>query len=322
MKLLHMLVPEIFFEYKKHLSRMAIIKKNKSLPRKEYEKVLAEQYYSRTGKTMDFSNPISMTQKQQWLKLYDCSEDKRYLSDKYQVRKYVEDVIGKDFLIPLLQIDGKERFFDANEIDFDKLPKQFVLKCSHGSGYVIIIKDKNKLSNNDVRNIKRKLNWWLSEDFAYLSFEFVYAFDKPCIIIEQYVSIKDDLPDYKFMCFSGKPVYVWCDENRFSGHRRTVFDLSYGIQPFRMHTFPDVKNKTKPDNFNKMIEIAKKLCGEYSYVRVDLYNVDGRIYFGELTFSSSSGYEQPTPDKYDKLLGDLIVIHREIRDASKEYRNE
>lgn len=267
---------------------------------------------------MNFSNSLTMTQKQQWMKLYDLSEKKTSLSDKYAVRAFIKEVIGEKYLIPLLSIAGKDHFYDVKEIDFDHLPNQFVLKCNHGSGYNIIIRDKASLTDKDITVIRRRLKRWLKENYAYKGgLELVYRDIKPCIMIEKYMAINDDLPDYKFMCFHGQPYYVWCDQGRYVNHKRTVYDLSYKVAPFNMHTYEKCDNNEKPENFDEMIKLAQKLCGNFIYVRVDLYNIEGQIYFGEMTFSSASGCELPTPIEWDRKLGDLMHIDMEKRNIKK-----
>ena len=322
MRLLHIVLPDYFFAWRKHKKRMREITKNKKIPHQLYEEFLKKKYIESTGYSMDFSNPITMTQKQQWLKLYDCSREKQLLSDKYTVRKFVEEKIGNQVLVPLIVINGIDHFYNAFDIDFDLLPSQFVLKCSHGSGYVIVVKDKNKLKRKDIYQIKKKLNWWLKEDFAYLSLEFVYSGVKPCIIIEKFLSIDDDLPDYKVMCFQGIPRYIWSDQGRFFDHRRTVYNLDYTTAPFSMHTYSNVKDNNKPENLEEMLKYAKILSEKFSYVRVDFYNLGGKVYFSELTFSSSSGYELPNPNTYDEILGELIELDLEKRNNNYEYRKK
>lgn len=329
-KIKHALTPRVirkkYYEYltAKEYNRV------KNLPEKEYENYLCEKYkimmnrfaYSR-GLTMDFENPTTYTQKQQWMKLYEQSAEKSMLSDKYAVREHVKNVIGEEYLIPLITVNGKDRFFDANEIDFDQLPNQFVMKCNHGSHYNIIVKDKSALSKKEIKKYKKQLNLWLKEHYAFtVGLELVYEQIEPCIIIEKYMAMNDDLPDYKFMCFSGEVKYVWVDQGRFQDHRRTLFDLEYKKMPFNMHAHNDVIDDKKPENFEEMIELSKKLCGSFPYVRVDLYNVEGKIYFGELTFSSGAGYQAPNPASYDEELGKLIQIDTSVRDQSYRYRNQ
>lgn len=299
-----------------------------ALPECEYEDYLCRRYEEMMnifphskGAKMDFANPITYTQKQQWMKLYDQSDKKSVYSDKYAVRKHIAKTIGEEYLIPLITVNGKDHFDDPNEIDFNLLPNSFVIKCNHGSHYNVIVKDKSALSPSDIRKIKKQLRFWLREHYAYLvGLELVYEKIKPTIMIEQYMAMDDDLPDYKFMCFSGKVQYVWCDQGRFSDHRRSVFNLNYEPMPFNLHIHEEVLNKEKPENFDKMIEIAQRLCEDFPYVRVDLYNINGKIYFGELTFCSGAGYQAPKPIEYDKVLGDYITLDLSKREGNYRYR--
>lgn len=301
---------ELYYNYLKKREYNRVL----NLPEAKYEEYLTEMYAKRTGCTMDFSNPLTMTQKQQWMKLYDLSNEKTRLSDKYAVRSFIKDTIGEQYLIPLVSINGKDQFFNANEIDFKQLPNSFVLKCNHGSGYNIIVRDKSALKRTDVWKIKRRLNNWMKENYDYKGgIELVYRDIKPCIMIEKYMAIDNDLPDYKFMCFHGDPKFVWCDQGRYVNHKRTVYDLSYSIAPFNMHTYEKCDNNTKPENFDEMLLIARTLCKSFIYVRVDLYDIEGKIYFGEMTFSSASGCELPTPLEWDKKLGDLMQLDLQKR---------
>ncbi len=327
-KIKHALIPDwLRKKYYAHLSHKHYVE-CMNMPENEYEEYLCRRYaemmnridYTK-GLKMDFENPTTYTQKQQWLKLYDYSEKKSVYSDKYAVREHIKNVLGEEYLIPLIDIDGKDCFTDPEEIDFNKLPNQFVIKCNHGSHYNIIVKDKSSLSKKDIKNIKKQLKIWLKEHYAFLvGMELVYETIPPRITIEKFMSINDDLPDYKFMCFSGEVKYVWCDQGRFGDHRRSVFDLDYNLQPFNLYNLENVKDMKKPDNFDEMVKIAKKLCEDFPYVRVDLYNIEGKIYFGELTFCSGAGYQAAKPLEYEKVLGDLIRIDKSKRENNFKYR--
>lgn len=328
-KIRHKLIPDwarkAYYAYrsKKEYEKML------HMPESEYETYLCGRYeemmnrFPHTkGKTMNFANPVTYTQKQQWLKLYDQSEKRSLYSDKYAVREHIKNTIGEEYLIPLISINGKDHFDDPDEIDFDLLPNAFVIKCNHGSHYNVIVKDKSQLTKKDIKRIKNQLRAWLRERYAFLvGLELVYEQIKPTMIIETYMAIDDDLPDYKFMCFSGEVKYVWCDQGRFADHRRSVFDLEYNLMPFNLHIHENVKDMKKPENFEKMVSLAKILCEDFPYVRVDLYNIQGRIYFGELTFCSGAGYQCPKPVAYDRALGDLIHLDLSIRENNYRYRN-
>ena len=329
-QLRHKITPEWarkwFYNYLSHKEYLRVM----GLPKQEYESYLVDRYREMmnripytAGAELDLSNPLTYTQKQQWLKLYDQDDRKAVYSDKYAVRKHVEMTIGKDYLIPLISIDGKDHFSNADEIDFEKLPNQFVIKCNHGSHYNIIVKDKSKLSKRDISKYKKQLNYWLNEHYAFLvGLELVYQKIKPCIIIEKYMAIDDDLPDYKFMCFSGEPKLVWVDQGRFTDHRRTLFNLNYEKMPYNMYIHEDILDMKKPDNFNEMVKIAKALCEDFPYVRVDLYSIGGKVYFGELTFCSGAGFQAPNPLQYDRELGDMIKIDNNKREGDYTYRHK
>lgn len=301
----------------------------KHLPRNQYENYLVANYKKMMSKwphardlRLDFANPITFTQKQQWLKLYDQDPRKTLLSDKFEVRKFIKQKIGEKYLFDLIELDGKQRFFDAKEIDFSRLPNQFVIKCTHGSHFNIIIKDKAKLSKSDIRRIKKQLNTWLSINYAFkVGLELQYSDIIPSIIIEKYMALNDDLPDYKFGCFNGEIKFAWVDQGRFSFHTRTFFDPTdpTKIIPLTLN-WPRKHNLSVPKNYNEMINVVKKIADDFKFVRVDLYNINGVVYFGELTFSSGSGYECPYPLEYDYSFGEYIKIDNAIRDNNEEYR--
>lgn len=329
----HNLIPQwIKKEYYSYLAHKEYLRVSK-LPENCYEEYLTKRYAEmmnrneRTyGLTMDFDNPITYSQKQQWMKLYDVNDTMVQCSDKYAVREYIKAKIGEEYLIPLISINGKDRFENSQEIDFSKLPEKFVLKCNHGSHYNIIVTNKSSLSNRKIRKLKRQLNFWLKEKYEFkVGMELYYKGIKPYIIIEQYMEMDGDLPDYKFYCFDGKVEFLLCMQNRFSGLRQSCLDLNFSKMPFLLPTGTKVDYEEvtigKPANFEKMTQIAQKLCIGFSHVRVDLYNINDKIYFGELTFCSSSGYDVAYPSEYDKFLGDKIQLDLNKRNEITKYRN-
>lgn len=313
------------FEIEKKQAQKAMIKTLTELDETEYENFLKNLYKERTGKEMDFANPVTFTQKLQWLKLYDDAEDKVKYVDKYLVRKYVEEKIGSEYLIPLISIDGKDCFFNADEIDFNKLPNQFVMKCNHGSGYNIIVKDKSALSSKEIANMKKQLNLWLKEQFAYKNgLEIVYKNVKPCITIEQFMAFDDDLPDFKFFCFDGKPHLLYYMQNYTMHHKLGelgFFDMDFNLLDVCRNDYGRLKKiPEKPADFEKMKQLAEVLAEGFPHVRVDLYSIQGKVYFGELTFFTSSGFFSFNPDSYDKKFGELIKIDQSKRENNFGYR--
>lgn len=252
---------------------------------------------------MDLKNPQSYSEKIQWLKLFDEDELRTRLSDKVLVRDWVKEKIGSEYLIPIY---GVYDHFD--EIDFDKLPNQFVIKTNHSSGWNIIVKDKR---NFNLKKAKKRVEWWLGLDYGLWSeFEIHYSPIKPKILIEKYtVNSVGELNDYKFLCFDGECRYFWMDFDRTTNHKRNVYDLNWNLQPWNQFTYGNYEGEIeKPKNFEKMVEIAKILCKGFKHVRVDLYNVDGKIYFGEMTFTNGSGFEGIYPKEYDYKLGKMIKL--------------
>lgn len=291
------------YDYHLHLLRKKKIKqisKLKKLPETEYPKILAEKYYNAIGHKLNWDNIQTYTEKMQWAKLYDKNPLKAVLADKYLVRNYVEKKIGSGYLIPLLGV-----WDNFSDIDFSKFPNSFVLKTNHGSGTNLIVKDK---SNLNLKRAKRMFDDWMSIDYAYNSgFEMHYTDIKPKIIAEKYMetSTGGGLPDYKFLCFGGRPYYCWVDNGRFTNHTRNVYDLDWNLQPWsQCHPISKVLID-KPANFEIMVKFAQRLSEGFSHVRVDFYNIDGNIYFGEMTFTNASGLERIYPDEWDKRLGDL-----------------
>ena len=267
------------------------------------EKKLKNIYYEKTGNKLDLNNPKRFTEKIQFFKLYCTNQKITTLCDKYLVRDWVKKRIGNEYLIPLLGV-----WNNANDINFDKLPNRFVLKTNHGSGTVIIVEDKNKI---DINKIKQKLNSWLKINFAYSNtLELQYKNIKPLIIAEKFIidSKKNDLPDYKFFCFDGKVFCSYTMINYQLKHDNAqcgYFDKDYNLLPYYRKDYMKIdKQLKKPKNYDKMISIAEKLSKGFSHVRVDLYNVDGKIYFGEMTFTTDSGFTRFEPDYFDYYLGE------------------
>ena len=266
-----------------------------------------ENFYKKImHKPLNLNNPQTFNEKIQWLKLYDSTPIKTKLADKYLVRDWVKEKIGEKYLIPLLGVYDK-----FEDIDFYKLPKQFVIKCNHGCGFNIIVKDKSKLNLADT---KEKLDKWLNTNFAFrCGYELHYRDIKPKIIIEQYIENKGsngDLYDYKFWCFNGKVKYIqFLSERNLDGLKMAFYDRNWIKQHF-VYSHPlDEKIIEKPNNLKKMIQLAETLSKDFNHVRVDFYRLDdGHIYFGEMTFTSASGLCKWNDEKINKYFGALIKL--------------
>lgn len=313
LKCLHPVLIEIY----RHIGRKRIIrrvKRLKNMSMKQKKTYLNSLHKTRVGFDIDWSNPHSFTEKIQVEKL-KVNPLKTELTDKYLVRRWVEKTLGTDeYLIPLL---GVWDSFD--EIDFTKLPQKFVLKTNHGSGTNLVVHDKRKMS---IIAARLMFNDWMLMDYGYVSgLEMHYSGINRKIICEKYIENKGgDLYDYKFICFHGNPYYVWVDTDRFTNHTRYTYDMNWNLQEWQFGYPVNKKGVQKPDNFNQMVEIVKVLCKDFEQVRVDLYNVNGRIYFGEMTFTSGSGLEK-IDKKANIMLGYLWggVISNKSNFESYEY---
>ncbi len=256
---------------------------------KDYPRLIKDLYKIRTGKVLDLDNPETFNEKIQWLKIYDLSPLKTRLADKYLVREWIKEKIGEEYLVPIL---GVWDSFD--EIDFDSLPNSFFLKCNHGYSFNYAVKDKSTL---DIEEAGRSFNKWMDCNFAFSSLELQYRNIPRKIIAEKYIEQNDGtLYDYKFHVFNGEPkiVEVITDRDLISHKARQCF-MSIDWTPRNLLDYSYEEYDIippRPVNLNKMIEIAAVLGKGFKYVRVDLYNLDGVIKFGEMTFTPTSGYAE------------------------------
>ena len=262
------------------------------------------KYRLRMGKNLHLSNPITFNEKIQWLKLYDRKPEYTRMVDKYEVRHYVKDVIGEEYLIPLLGV-----YNSFNDIDFEGLPNQFVLKPNHTSGDIFICLDKSQI---DFVKLRKQVHRWLKRDYFWVHREWPYKNIKPRILCEKYLVDGSGNPpkDYKFMCFNGKVkcICVCSDRHSSDGLKIDFYDPDWNVMPVRRKMFPPSGKNNKPNNYQKMIDIAEKLSAGTIFLRVDLYDVDNKLYFGELTFYPASGYGEFEPESYDYLFGNWIEL--------------
>ena len=280
----------------------------KCISEDEYPIMLKCLYKVNSGEELNLEDPKTFNEKMQWYKIYDRNPLKTELADKYLVRKYVKEKIGEEYLVPLYGVWDK---FD--DIDFGKLPNQFVLQCNHGSSFIVIVKDK---STFDIQEAKNKFDKWLNTNFAFTSFELQYKDIKPKIIALKYledVTIRDsygnpDLPDYKFFCFDGKFYCSYVMEDYRNNHKfgkLGLFNKDFNLLPYNIRSYNDMTDPPKkPKNYEKMIELAEILSKGFSHVRVDFYDINDQIYFGEMTFTSGSGMYKYNPPEFNRILGD------------------
>lgn len=266
---------------------------------------LEKKYRAMMGKPLDLANPKTFNEKLQWLKLYDHRPEYTAMVDKYEAKKYVAGKIGEGYIIPTLGV--WERFDD---IDFDKLPNQFVLKCTHDCGGLIICKDKETL---DKKAAKKKIEKSLKRNYFLRGREWPYKDVKPRIIAEQYMidTEVEELRDYKFLCFDGKVDCVMVCIERSSGTPKFYyFDEAWNLQRINIRgkNAPDNFTISKPSNIDEMFRIAAELSKGLPFVRVDLYSVSGKTYFGEMTFFPDSGYDVNILEETDVYWGELLEL--------------
>ena len=273
----------------------------KLIPDKLFLKI---KYYYRTGKKLNLDKPVTYNEKLQWLKLHDINDNYTKMVDKYKVKEYVASIIGEEYIIPTLGVYDK---FD--DIDFEKLPYQFVIKCTHDSGGIVICKDKTKL---DIESAKKKIEKCLNRNYFYSNREYPYKNVKPKIIIEKYMEDKENkaIRDYKFFCFNGTPEIMYISENSHTAEQSIAFlDMDYNLTDCKRKDYKDLLPiPKKPKNFDLMKVFSKKLSKNIPHVRVDFYEINGKLYFGELTFYTGSGMIPFKNEEWNKKLGDLIDL--------------
>lgn len=280
--------------------------------------VLGEEKYAKwfynlyTGKELNLDNPVSFDEKLWWLKLNNRDPKMTLCSDKYRVRKYVKDCGFEGILIPQLTVVD-----NANDIDFSEYDCEVVAKCNHNSGGHVIYDPKQQWDYKLLKKKIRKLNFILGKNASVLSREWNYKNIDPCIVVEKVIRDRDgNLPlDYKFMCFDGEPKLLFLDlgvinpDSSYNhDYPRNIYDMNFNLMPIH-ETRPNADYEVKkPENFEYMVEIARKLSQPFPHCRVDLYNVDGKVYFGEITFYHGGGCNDIQPKEWDLKMGSWIDL--------------
>ena len=271
------------------------------MPAKEF---LKKEYYYFMGKELNLYNPKMYTEKLQWLKLYDHRPEYTTMVDKYAVKQYVAKKIGEQYVIPLLGV-----WNNVDEIDFDSLPNSFVLKTTHDSGGIVICKEKKLLCISDA---KKKLNYFMKRNYYDYNREWPYKNVPHKIIAEKYMedSLTQELRDYKFFTFGGIPKVVYIAQGRSKGESTVAdfYDMNFNHLPFTIdHEMANIPPE-KPKNFELMKQLATKLSEGTPQLRVDFYEVDNKVYFGELTFFHCSGFASFNPLEWDEIFGDWLIL--------------
>lgn len=275
----------------------------KWVPDAPYLKLL---YRAHTGRKLNMRHPATFNEKLQWLKVHDRDPDHIRMVDKYAVKEYVAGIIGEEYIIPTIGV--WDRFED---IDFGALPDRFVLKCTHDSGGLVICRDKKAL---DIEAARRKIEKCLKRNYYDISREWPYKYVRPRIIAEKYMEDslgKGDLTDYKLHFFSGECKAIMVGQNRFGpdGLENDYYTPDWEHYDFtRGHSHNAKERSPRPAELDEMIRVGRRLAKDSPFVRVDLYLIDHRIYFGEITFFPASGYNLFHPDRWDKIYGDWIRL--------------
>lgn len=255
------------------------------------------------GRELNLDNPQTYNDKMQWLKLYWYDPNMKDCVDKYKVREYIAE---KGYGHTLNELYGV--YDKAEDIDFDKLPDSFILKANHGCRMNIIVNDKSEL---DREKAVRQLNEWLAEDFYWRNTDWVYKGIEPKIVCEKNLSNdKGEVPeDYKIFCFEGEPRVIAVDVDRYGDHYRNLYDSKWNYIEGRInYKYKKEKQVPKPELLEEMVEMARILSADFLHVRVDVYELEGKLIFGELTFFNGSGFTRQEPPEFERYLGNFLPL--------------
>lgn len=259
-------------------------------------------YRLHTGRRLDLRDPVTYSEKLQWLKLYYRPPVMVSLVDKYSVREYVASRVGAEYLIPLLGV-----YDSPDAIELDGLPESFVLKPTHGSGWVILCRNKSEV---DWPSVESRLRIWLKRNYYYHAREWAYRHVPPRIVCE--ALLEDEagrIPmDFKVFCFGGVPEMIQVDVDRFGDHRRDFYDTSWNRLPVELKYPASGRTLPRPSQLDRMLEVASALAAPFPVCRVDLYCVGSKVYFGELTFFPGNGVQSVRPVEYEFLWGEKIKL--------------
>lgn len=269
------------------------------------ERRIRRKYRGELGREPDLDRPTAYTEKVLWLNLRHRDPRQVVCSDKYAVRAWVAERIGEDVLVPLVGV-----YEDPDEIDFDALPGSFVIKATHGSGWNLIVPDRDRLDREEAR---RTLRDWLSRSYYAHKREWQYRDVAPRLIIEQFLGGADgEVPSqYQLFCFRNgerQRILVQVDFDEHTNHRRDYYDLEWNRMPFASRVPNAETPAARPERLEEMVEVARRLSEDFPFVRVDLYLIGDRIYFGELTFTSGGGMSSFDPPEWDRRLGEWIGL--------------
>lgn len=269
---------------------------------------LERYYYLKMGKKLNIDSPETFNEKLQWLKHYDQNPIYTKMVDKYEAKKYVGSIIGEEYIIPTFGV-----YENFDQIDFDNLPDQFVIKCTHDSNGICICRDVKSFNKEIAR---QKIQRSLKQNYYWASHEWPYKNVEPRIIVEKYMEDKKtpSLVDYKFFCFNGEPKFLYVSQGLENHNTASIsfLYLNWTFAPYERSDYkPFEQLPDKPQHYDDMIRIARKLSAGIPFLRVDLYEINGKIYFSELTFSPCGGYIPFKDEEHDLEIGHLLILPRE-----------
>ena len=272
---------------------------------------LKEKFYNQVGYELNLENPQTFNEKINWMKLFYRNDLMTRIVDKYEFKNYIKEQLGDGYTVPLLGV-----WNNVDDIDFDKLPDKFVLKSNAQSEkkYIKVIENKNELDTSALR--KELRNWLVPEYTLITSFCWAYNNVKPKIIAEEYIDIPNNSTEFKVFCFNGNANFVLIELDYFGKNpKRAFYDRNFIETEFKIGKMPKISLNEKPKNFDKMIEIADNLSKHFPFVRCDFYDIEGKIYIGEMTFFSGGGYSYIEPLVWGNKLGELL----DLSNIEQEY---
>lgn len=265
--------------------------------------MLKIEYRIKFHKKLNLKNPKSFNEKLQWLKIHNRKDIYTMMVDKYAVKNYVAGIIGTEYIIPTIGVWDK-----FEDIDFEGLPEKFVLKCNHDSGSVIVCKDKSKFDYQKAKNV---LTEGLKRNGYYAGREWPYKNVKARILAEEFVEDRENecLPVYKIFCFNGQPRIIQTIQNDKQPNESVdYFDIEWNLLPIRQDYPNSKKPFSKPERLEEMLNFAKKLSENESFIRVDFYVANEKIYFSEFTFFTDSGFGEFHPESWDEVMGEWLTL--------------
>lgn len=263
-------------------------------------------FYIKTGKKLNLDKPKGFCEKIQWIKIHDRNPEYIEWSDKLIAKQKAAGILGDEYIIPTISVYDR-----VSDIDYDVLPEQFVIKCNHDSGGVIVCRDKKSF---DMRTANIVLKSRIKRNFYYHAREWAYKDIKPKIFVEKYMSDRNgELINYKFYCFNGQPQFLYISDEVIVNGDKTAYlrflNLDWTDAGFGREDHPTVSRQVrKPDSLDEMIMLAKKLSRGIPFVRTDFYDIDGVVYFSELTFYPGGGFSMFYPDGYEKSIGEMLRL--------------